>query len=69
MGMALPLDGRAAIYPMEIFHAHEPRDLAAAVRFYCGKEHRDSHDVDHDVVATTEILDACWSGTRTCRGV
>jgi DNA polymerase III subunit epsilon len=58
VGMELPLDGRAIIDAMELFHAREPRDLAAAVRFYCGKEHAEGHDAANDVVATVEVLDA-----------
>jgi DNA polymerase III subunit epsilon len=56
--MDLPLDGRVVIDPMEIFHAQEPRHLAAAVSFYCGKEHVDCHDAASDAVATAEVLDA-----------
>src|SRR6266851_829664 len=37
----LTLEGRAILDPMEIFHAREPRDLSAAVRYYCGREHED----------------------------
>jgi DNA polymerase III subunit epsilon len=41
-----------------IFHKHEPRDLAAAYRFYCGKQHENAHDALHDVQVTLEVLDA-----------
>jgi DNA polymerase-3 subunit epsilon len=56
--LALPLEGRAILDAMEIFHAREPRDLAAAVRFYCGREHEGAHAAATDVLATAEILDA-----------
>ncbi len=41
-----------------IFHRKEPRDLAAALQFYCGKTHKDAHDALGDVRATLNILDA-----------
>jgi DNA polymerase-3 subunit epsilon len=43
---------------MEIFHAREPRDLGAAVRFYCGREHNGAHAASADVIATIDVLDA-----------
>jgi DNA polymerase-3 subunit epsilon len=57
-GKELSLEGRAIIDAMEIFHAREPRNLAAAVRFYCGKDYGDGHDAADDVAATAEVLDA-----------
>ncbi len=58
VGRVLPLEGRAIIDAMEIFHRCEPRDLAAAVRFYLGREHQAAHSAAGDVEATAEILDA-----------
>jgi DNA polymerase-3 subunit epsilon len=52
------LEGRVFIDPMKIFHARERRDLAAAVRFYCGREHEDAHSASADALATAEVLDA-----------
>ncbi len=57
-GRKLILEGRAIIDAMEIFHRQEPRDLAAAVRMYLGRDHQDSHSAAADVLATAEILDA-----------
>jgi DNA polymerase-3 subunit epsilon len=57
-GYSLPLEGRAVIDPMEIFHRREPRDLAAAVRTYLGREHQGGHSAAADVLATAEVLDA-----------
>jgi DNA polymerase III subunit epsilon len=54
----LPLDGRAVVDPLEIFHAYERRDLSAAVRFYCGRDHDGAHGAAADVRATAEVLDA-----------
>jgi len=39
-----------------IYHKMEPRDLAAAYKFYCKKDHVDAHSALADVTATAEIL-------------
>ena len=57
-GKPLSLQGRAIVDALEIFFAYEKRDLAAAVRFYCGREHENAHSAGGDVVATAEVLDA-----------
>jgi DNA polymerase III subunit epsilon len=56
--LPLSLEGRAILDPMEIFHTREPRDLPAAVRFYCGREHENAHAAFDDALATAEVLDA-----------
>ena len=53
-----PLDGRRLIDPLEIYHDRERRDLSAAVRFYCGRDHDGAHSASADVQVTAEILDA-----------
>jgi DNA polymerase-3 subunit epsilon len=40
----------------QIYHYMEPRNLSAAYKFYCGKEHKDAHCAMADVEATAEIL-------------
>jgi DNA polymerase-3 subunit epsilon len=57
-GRQFVLEGRAVLDPMEIFHRCQPRDLAAAVRTYLGREHDGGHSAAADVVATAEVLDA-----------
>jgi DNA polymerase-3 subunit epsilon len=57
-GRTLPLENRAVIDAMEIFHTREPRDLSAAVRFYCGRDHEGAHGAGADVLATAAVLDA-----------
>jgi DNA polymerase-3 subunit epsilon len=57
-GRVLSLENRAIIDAMEIFHRYEPRDLAAAVRFYLGREHKGAHSAAADIEATAEVLDA-----------
>lgn len=39
-----------------IYHKMEPRDLGAALRFYCGREHTGAHDALADVEATADVL-------------
>lgn len=57
-GRTLSLESRALIDPMQIFHRYEPRDLAAAVRTYLGREHQSGHSAAADVRATAEVLNA-----------
>jgi DNA polymerase-3 subunit epsilon len=39
-----------------IYHRMEPRDLSAALRFYCGREHEGAHNALADVQATADVL-------------
>jgi DNA polymerase III subunit epsilon len=57
-GLDLPICDRAVIDTLAIYHEREKRDLAAALRFYCGREHEGAHAAEADVLATLEILDA-----------
>jgi DNA polymerase-3 subunit epsilon len=57
-GWPLPLSGRKVVDALMLFHRREPRDLAAAVRLYCGRDHPHAHRAAHDVEATAAILDA-----------
>lgn len=41
---------------MGIYHRKEKRDLSAAVRFYCEREHEEAHSAKADVLATIDIL-------------
>ncbi|MBD0287329.1 MAG: 3'-5' exonuclease [Flavisolibacter sp.] len=41
---------------LSIYHSKEKRDLAAAVRFYCEREHEQAHSARADVLATIDIL-------------
>ena len=43
---------------LRIYHRREPRDLSAAVRFYCKKELTDAHSAENDTEATLEVLKA-----------
>lgn len=42
----------------DIFFAHQPRDLTAAVSFYLGRDHAGAHGAEADALATAEVLDA-----------
>lgn len=57
-GLELPLEGRAVVDLMELYHRREPRDLAAAVRFYLGREHEGAHSASADVLASARLLGA-----------
>lgn len=41
-----------------IYHRMEPRDLTAAVDFYCGRSHDGAHGAEADAAATLEVLKA-----------
>ena len=51
-------ESRRFIDVQRIFHVMEPRNLAAAYRFYCNKELVNAHSAEADTVATYEILKA-----------
>lgn len=55
-GSPFPLEGRRVVDAQTIFFKREPRDLAAAVRLFAGREHVNAHDALSDVVATAEVL-------------
>jgi DNA polymerase-3 subunit epsilon len=52
------MDGRYVVDAMAIFFDREPRNLSAAVRFYCGKDFEDAHAAREDVLASLEVLAA-----------
>lgn len=50
------LEGRRVLDAQRIFFRNEPRDLSAALRYYCGSEHEAPHDALGDVLATVQVL-------------
>jgi DNA polymerase-3 subunit epsilon len=48
--------GLRVVDVQRIFHKKEPRDLGAALRFYCGREHEGAHQALADVQATADVL-------------
>ena len=55
-GINFPTDGRCFIDVQNIFHKKEQRTLAAAYRFYCGRELENAHSALADTRATYEVL-------------
>jgi len=51
------LSGVAIIDAFQIFLKREPRDLAGAVRFFCGRELEGAHGAAVDVQATIDVLE------------
>jgi DNA polymerase-3 subunit epsilon len=48
----------AVVDAYRIFVTREPRDLAGALSFFCGKAHAEAHSAMGDVRATLEVLEA-----------
>jgi DNA polymerase-3 subunit epsilon len=55
-GLKLDLTGVRIIDTKEIFHRKERRDLKAAVRKYCNREHNGAHEAMADAVASWDVL-------------
>ncbi len=55
-GLHFDIDNRRLVDVQRIFYKMEPRNLRAALRFYCGKEMEDAHDALADVRATIEVF-------------
>jgi DNA polymerase-3 subunit epsilon len=58
VGIVFPVEGRRIIDVKRIFFKREPRDLSAALKYFCGREHDGAHGAEADVLATAIILDA-----------
>ncbi|MBI2440381.1 MAG: 3'-5' exonuclease [Lentisphaerae bacterium] len=52
-----PYDRRVAD-AQQIYHKKEPRDLSAALAFYCGELHPGAHGAAADALATLAVLEA-----------
>lgn len=57
-GMDVDLTKMRLVDAQTIYHKMEPRNLAAAYKFYCGKDLENAHSAEADTLATFEILDA-----------
>ena len=55
-GIDFDLRNTLAIDVQTIFHKMEQRTLAAAYKFYCGKDLFDAHSAEADTMATYEVL-------------
>jgi DNA polymerase-3 subunit epsilon len=62
-GLRYSLLNRKLVDCLRIFHKREPRDLSAALKFYCGDAHVGAHGAEADALATARILEsqlACY---------
>ena len=57
--------GRHIVDPCRIFRQREPRDLSAALRFYCGMHHDGAHGAEADVLAA--LPRSRWAGRALWR--
>lgn len=55
-GIHFDLSGRRVVDALTIYHRMEPRNLSAALAFYCGKSLAGAHDARADAVASLEVL-------------
>jgi DNA polymerase-3 subunit epsilon len=54
--LGFSIDDCRVLDAQRIFHRRAPRDLAAAVRFYCGGELENAHSAAADVEATLAVI-------------
>ena len=55
-GVEFDMKNMLAVDVQTIFHKMEQRTLAAAYKFYCGKDLTDAHSAEADTLATYEVL-------------
>ncbi len=56
-GFVFDMEKHRVIDPQRIFHQKEPRDLTAALSFYCGQMHFNAHNAESDAIATMMVLE------------
>ena len=56
-GIPFETESRRVVDAQRIFHKKVPRDLVAALAYYCGEMHLDAHDAMGDVKATVRVLE------------
>lgn len=57
-GWEFSLHDRKVVDVLRLYHRLEPRDLAAAVRRYCGGDHVRAHHAGDDAMAAVAVFDA-----------
>lgn len=57
-GLAFNPDERRIVDAQRIYHQKEPRDLSAALFFYCGEKHAGAHGAVADALAALAVLEA-----------
>jgi DNA polymerase III subunit epsilon len=55
-GRAVDFSRTRVVDAQVIYHRREPRHLAAAVRYYCGKELQGAHGAEADTIAALEVF-------------
>lgn len=55
-GIDIDFTNRNSVDVMVLFHRMEPRNLAAAYKYYCNREIENAHTAQADAIATYEIL-------------
>jgi DNA polymerase-3 subunit epsilon len=55
-GVGFDAESRRILDAQRIFHTREPRDLSAALAFYCGRSHTDAHGAIADTRATLDVI-------------
>ena len=55
-GIRINFDDRLVFDAQKIFFAREPRDLTAALKFYCGENHEGAHSAADDTEATLKVI-------------
>lgn len=56
-GVPFSMDGRRVVDMQRIYHMKEPRDLSAALQFYCAATHEGAHGALSDVEASIQVLE------------
>lgn len=56
-GLRFSPDARRMFDALRVYHAREPRDLSAAMRFYCGEELVGAHGAEADAAAALRVLE------------
>src|SRR5215217_899126 len=56
VGVEFDVKNRKTVDAQRIYHMMEPRNLAAAYKFYCGKTLENAHSAEADTIATFEVL-------------
>ena len=56
-GLTFSVKDRKVVDIQRIFHKREPRDLSAAVKFYCNRDHVNAHGSEADTIATIDVLE------------
>jgi DNA polymerase-3 subunit epsilon len=56
--LVFDIESRRVVDAQRIFHQREPRDLTAALAFYCNEMHLNAHGAAPDAEATARIIEA-----------